>query len=217
MSLLVTGGVWGFIALAEEMQEGETHNIDKWIILALRNPADLSDPLGPKWFEGMMRDVTAMGSMFFLTAFSLAVVGFLLLQKKKGMALFTTVAVYGGMLLSTILKHAFNRPRPELVSHEAYVITASFPSGHSMLSAVVFLTMGGLLARYTRQKSLKVYILSLSILATLLVGISRVYLGVHWPTDVLAGWIIGCSWALLCWVIALFLQSRGQVEKNIDA
>jgi undecaprenyl-diphosphatase len=95
-------------------------------------------------------------------------------------------------------------------------MTASFPSGHSMLSAVVFLTLGGLLARYTIQKRLKVYVLALSILATLLVGCSRVYLGVHWPTDVLAGWTAGSSWALFCWLIALLLQKRGQVEEHLE-
>ncbi len=213
---LIAGGIWSFIGLAEEMMEGETRHLDEWIILALRNPADLSDPLGPKWFEGMMHDITAMGSIFFLTTLSLSVVGFLLLQKKRGMALFTTAAVSGGLLLSTALKHCFNRPRPELVSHEVYVVTSSFPSGHSMLSAVVFLTLGGLLARYIRQKRLKIYVLSLAILATLLVGISRVYLGVHWPTDVLAGWTVGSSWALLCWVIFFLLQKREIVEEHIE-
>lgn len=215
-SLLVAGGIWSFIELADEVLEGEIHHIDEWIILAFRNPADLTDPLGPEWLEGVMRDITALGSIAFLTALSLAVVGFLLLQKRRGMALFTTVAVAGGLLLSTVLKHGFNRPRPDLVPHETYVMTASFPSGHSMLSSVVFLTLGGLLARYTIQKRLKVYVLALSILATLLVGCSRVYLGVHWPTDVLAGWTAGSSWALFCWLIALLLQKRGQVEEHLE-
>ncbi len=215
-AFLVAGGIWSFIEIADEVLEGETHHIDEWIILACRNPANLSDPLGPKWFEGMMRDITALGSMFFLLALSTAVVGYLLLEKKKGLALYTSIAVSGGLLLSNVLKHAFNRPRPELVSHLAYVMSSSFPSGHSMMSAVVFLTLGGLLARYTEKKRLKIYVLSLAILATLLVGISRVYLGVHWPTDVLAGWTAGASWALLCWLIAFVLQRRGWVEKNID-
>ncbi len=216
VSLLVTGGILIFIELAEEVLEGETRDIDEWIILTFRNPVDLS-PLGPAWFAGMMRDITALGGIFFLTTLSLAVVGFLLLQKKRDMAVFTTVAVTGGLLLSNVMKHFFNRPRPDLVSHEAYVMSSGFPSGHSMLSAVVFLTLGGLLARYTKQKRLKVYILSLAILATVLVGISRVYLGVHWPSDVLAGWMAGSSWALFCLLIAFLLQKRGDAEKHIDS
>lgn len=217
ISLLLTGGIWGFIALADEVLEGDTFTIDKPIILALRNPDNLSDPIGPAWFEEMMRDITALGGIAFLTALSLAVVGFLLLQKKKGMAIYTLLAISGGLLLSSLLKQGFNRPRPDIVPHESYVMTASFPSGHSMLSAVVFLTLGGLLARYTSQKRLKVYILSLAVLATLVVGCSRVYLGVHWPTDVLAGWTAGASWALLCWLVVFLLQRRGQVEKDIES
>lgn len=215
-SLLVAGGIWGFVELADDVLEGDTRQIDEWIMLLLRNPEDLSDPLGPLWFEEMMRDITAFGSIIFLTLFSLAVVGFLLLKKKTGMAVYTTAAIAGGLLLSTLLKHSFNRPRPDLVPHGSYVMSASFPSGHSMLSAVVFLTLGGLIARYTKQKQLKVYVLTLSILATFMVGCSRVYLGVHWPTDVLAGWTAGSSWALFCWVCVIFLQRRGQVEENIE-
>jgi undecaprenyl-diphosphatase len=216
VSLLVAGGIWGFIELADDVFEGDIQHIDEWIMLSLRNPENLSDPLGPVWFETTMRDITAFGSVVFLAFVSLAVVGFLLLKKKKGMALFTMAAVSGGLLLSTILKYSFNRPRPDLVPHGTYVMTSSFPSGHSMLSAVVFLTLGGLIARYTKQKQLKMYVLTLSILATLLVGCSRVYLGVHWPTDVLAGWTAGASWALLCWVCAFLLQRRGRVEESIE-
>ena len=215
-TLLAGGGIWIFIELAEEVLQGETREIDTMILLALRTPADVSDPRGPLWFEETMRDVTALGGFVLLTALSLAVVGFLLLQKRKKMAFFLAGAVFGGYVLSSLLKHVFERPRPDLVPHQAHVMTASFPSGHSMLSAVVFLTLGGLLARYTSQKRLKLYILSLSMLTTFMVGCSRVYLGVHWPTDVLAGWTAGASWALLCWLCALLLQRRGRIEKQIE-
>lgn len=214
--LLVTTEIWVFIELADEVIEGETRRIDEWIILAMRNSANISDPLGPAWFEEVMRDFTALGGIAVLTALSVAVIGFLLLQNKKKMALFMAVSISGGLLLSFILKKGFDRPRPDLVPHESYIMTASFPSGHSLLSAVVFLTLGGLLARYIEQKRIKIYILTLSILATLLVGCSRVYLGVHWPSDILAGWVAGSSWALICWFTALFLQRRGGIEESID-
>lgn len=217
VALLVTGGIWAFIELADEVFEGDTRKLDETILLSLRNPADLSDPLGPPWFEELMRDLTALGGSAILILVSCAVVGFLLMQRKKGMAFFMTAAVFGGFLLSTILKSLFDRPRPDLVPHGAYVMTASFPSGHSMLSAVVFLTLGGLLARYTKERRMKVYVLMLSGLTTLLVGCSRVYLGVHWPTDVLAGWTAGASWALLCWLTALVLQRQGRVEKDLES
>jgi len=215
-TLLIAAGIWGFVELADEVMEGETATIDRQILLAMRTAADPSDPIGPLWFEESMRDLTALGSTAVLLLVSLAVIGFLLLKRKHGMALLMVLSVGGGLLLSTLLKQGFNRPRPDLVPHGSYVMTASFPSGHSMLSAVVFLTVGGLLARYIGTRHLKIYVLSLSILTTLLVGFSRVYLGVHWPTDVLAGWSAGASWALICWFLAVVLQRRGQVESSLE-
>ena len=92
------------------------------------------------------------------------------------------------------------------------VYTASFPSGHATGSAAAYLTMGALLARFQRQRRLKIYLMSVAVLLTLMIGVSRLYLGVHWPTDVLAGWTLGSCWALMCWTIARQLQRRGAVE-----
>lgn len=214
--LLVFGGLWGFVELADEVMEGSTRALDTKILLSMRVTADHSDPIGPKWFEEIMRDVTALGGTAILTMLTLAVTGYLLIQHKKTMAMLLVIAVGGGLILSTVLKHGFDRPRPDLVPHGSYVMTASFPSGHSMLSAVTFLTLGGLLAQYTKKRRLKSYFLSLSILLTVLVGFSRVYLGVHWPTDVLAGWTAGASWALICWFCVRWLQKRGQIEEDLE-
>jgi undecaprenyl-diphosphatase len=147
-----------------------------------------------------------------LSFITLAVAGFLVLQRKTHAALFVLVAVGGGLLLSSLLKMGFDRPRPDLVPHGSVVYTASFPSGHSMMAAVTYLTLGALLARVQPRRSLKLYLLGLAVLLAVAVGVSRVYLGVHWPTDVLAGWALGAAWALLCWTVALRLQRRGQVE-----
>jgi undecaprenyl-diphosphatase len=209
---LAAAALWGFAELADEVLEGETHAFDERILLALRSAADLSDPLGPGWLEELMRDITGLGGTGILTFITLAVAGFLALDRKAHAALFVVVAVGSGMLLSTLLKMGFDRPRPDLVPHGALVYTASFPSGHSMLSAAAYLTLGALLARVQARRVLKLYVLGLAILLTVAVGASRVYLGVHWPTDVLAGWAIGAAWALLCWAAALWLQRRGQVE-----
>jgi undecaprenyl-diphosphatase len=206
--------IWGFAELAEEVLEGETHAFDERILLALRSATDLSDPLGPGWLQELMRDVTALGSMGILTFVTLAVAGFMALDRKAHAALFVLVAVGSGMLLGTLLKMGFDRPRPDLVPHGASVYTASFPSSHAMLAAVVYLTLGALLARVQPHRVLKLYLLGLAILLTVAIGASRVYLGVHWPTDVLAGWAIGAGWALLCWAAALWLQRRGRVEAD---
>jgi undecaprenyl-diphosphatase len=204
--------IWGFAELADEVLEGETRAFDERILLALRSATDPSDPLGPGWLEELMRDVTALGSMGILTFVTLAVAGFLALDRKAHAALFVLVAVGGGVLLGTLLKLGFDRPRPDLVPHEAIVYTTSFPSSHAMLAAVVYLTLGALLARVQPRRLLKLYLLGLAILLTVAVGASRVYLGVHWPTDVVAGWALGAAWALLCWVAALWLQRQGRVE-----
>jgi undecaprenyl-diphosphatase len=209
---LAAAALWGFMELADEVLEGETHAFDERILLALRSAGDRSDPLGPGWLEELMRDVTGLGGTGVLTFITLAVAGFLALDRKSHAALFVVAAVAGGMLLSTLLKLGFDRPRPDLVPHGALVYTASFPSGHATVSAVVYLTLGALLARVQPRLVLKLYLLGLAILLTVAVGISRIYLGVHWPSDVLAGWAIGAAWALLCWAAALWLQRRGQVE-----
>jgi len=150
-----------------------------------------------------------------LTFITIVVVGFLSLQRKKHAAGLLIVAVGGGLMLSMILKWAIARPRPLIVPHGAYIYSSSFPSGHSMLSAVVYLTLGTLLARITPQIILRVYLIAIAILLTAGVGFSRVYLGVHWPSDVLAGWSAGLAWASTCWLVATWLQRRGVVEISL--
>lgn len=208
------GGAWIFMEVADEVTEGETRRIDESILLSLRNPEDLSDPVGPGWVEEMARDFSALGGTGVLTFVTLATLGYLLLSRSFGSALLTAIAVSGGTLIKTILKIGFDRPRPELVPHEMIVYTASFPSGHSMMAAITYLTLAALLARLHSGAHLKAYILILAILITLMVGVSRVYLGVHWPTDVVAGWAIGAAWAAMCWLVAGWLQRRGMVESE---
>jgi len=207
--IIIAGGIWSFAKLAGEMVEGDTKAFDLKLIVAMRNPQDLSDPLGPKWVEELGRDFTALGGVGILTLLTLASAGFLFLDKKRRPAVFLLVAVAGGLLLSAALKSGFDRPRPDLVPHESYVYTTSFPSGHAMMSTVTFLTLGALLAKSHRRRRIKAYLIFLALLIALAVGVSRVYLGVHWPTDVLAGWAVGGSWALLCWLIARWLQKIG--------
>ena len=208
----VAGGSWAFVELADEVLEGETYSLDERLLLAMRNPADLHDPIGPGWLEEMGRDFTALGGVGVLTLLTLAVAGFLLLQGKRRTMLFTLLCVGGGQAVSALLKLGIGRPRPDLVSHESIVYTASFPSGHSMMAAVTYLTLGAMLARSQRGTQVQAYLLTVAVLLTALVGVSRVYLGVHWPTDVLAGWTAGAVWAVMCWLLARPLQRRGRME-----
>ncbi|HEV7267044.1 MAG TPA: phosphatase PAP2 family protein [Falsiroseomonas sp.] len=212
--LVVAGGVWAFVELADEVQEGETERIDRALLLALRSANDPADLLGPPWLEEVGRDLTALGGIAVLTLLSLTVTAFLLLRGLRGAAALLAASVVGGMLVSQALKSVFERPRPDLVPHGAEVFTASFPSGHAMMSAVVYLTLGVLLARVEPMFRVKGFVLGMAVLLAVLVGVSRVYLGVHWPSDVLAGWTVGAAWALLCWLLARWLQRRGQMETD---
>ncbi len=206
-------GIWAFIEIADEVFEGETSRFDEWLLLAMRSAADPADPLGPRWLEEMGRDFTALGSLGVLMLVTLAAVGYLLLIGKRHTAALMVAAVVGGWLVSHALKMGFDRPRPDLVPHATWVTTASFPSGHSMMAAITYLTLGVLLARTDRRRRVKTFFLTVALTVTMLVGLSRVYLGVHWPTDVLAGWCAGMAWALLTWAAAGFLQRRGRIEQ----
>lgn len=210
---LIAAMIAVFAKIADEVVEGETHAFDQAVLRALRNPNDLADPIGPAWLELAMRDITSLGGFTVVILVTLAAIGYLVIDGKRAAALFVMVSIAGGTVLSEGLKHLFARPRPDLVAHLVEVQTASFPSGHAMLSAVIFLTLGALLARIQSRRRLKAYVISVAIVLTLMIGASRVYLGVHWPTDVLAGWCAGAAWAMGCWLLAMWLQSRGRIEE----
>lgn len=200
-------------ALADEVTEGSTQRFDEWVVRSLRNPANPSRPLGPAWFEAMWTDLTALGSSSVLTLVTLGCAGYLLMRKRYRTLLVLAVVVGGGVALTFGMKAFFDRPRPQYASNLPYIVTASFPSGHSMLSAVVYMTLAVLLARTSSQLRFQVYFVGLGLMVTLLVGFSRVYLGVHYPTDVLAGWSGGLTWAALCWLVVYLLQKTGAIEK----
>jgi undecaprenyl-diphosphatase len=198
---LAAAGVLAFLLIGGTVLRGGFRELDEALLLALRNPADLTDPLGPAWFEELVRDMTALGSTGVLTLIVLAVAGYLYLSGSRGRAIAVILWSVAGTVLSHVSKLGFARPRPELVPHGAEVFTLSFPSGHAMLSAVIYLTLGAMLAATQAERRIKSYILGFAVLLTLLVGTSRVYLGVHWPSDVLAGWALGAAWATLGWLV----------------
>lgn len=206
-------GVLVFAVIADETVEGETRGFDESILLALREPGDPSNPIGPVWFEHAVADITALGGYVILTLLVLGVASYLLASGKRGTALLVVGAVGSGTLLSEGLKLGFSRPRPGLVAHLAEVQSASFPSGHAMISAIAYLTLGVLLARAHKQRRTKALVMTYAVTLTLLIGLSRIYLGVHWPTDVLAGWALGAAWASLWWLGAWWLQRRGAIER----
>ncbi|MBP1807151.1 phosphatase PAP2 family protein [Rubellimicrobium aerolatum] len=210
--LLVAGSLWGFAALAEEVMEGDTHRLDARLLLALRDPADPGRALGPPALRTAMRDVTALGGATVLLSLTAALMAALAIRRQPRSALFLGVVVAGGQALSHGTKAIFDRPRPDLLPHATETFAASFPSGHSMMAAATWLTLAMMLARSEPQRRMKAFLIVLAALVTVAVGVSRVYLGVHWPTDVLAGWTLGTAWALLCFLLARWLSLRGGIE-----
>jgi undecaprenyl-diphosphatase len=201
-----------FGLISHEVIEGEPLAFDRGLLLAFRQPGNPAAPIGPPWLPEAARDVTSFGSTIGLGIILLAVTGYLLLAHKRASAWLMLGAVLGGVALNTSLKLAFGRPRPDIVAHIVQVYTASFPSGHAAMSAITYLTLGALLARTHPALRMRIYFMSLAAAITVLVGLSRIYLGVHYPTDVIAGWCIGAAWAAACWVVMTWLQRRGQVE-----
>jgi undecaprenyl-diphosphatase len=202
----------GFGLIIALVVSGDTSSFDRYVLLLFRRPDDVAVLLGPPWLQEAARDVTSLGSESVLGLISLLTLGYVCLSRRLETAIFFCISVLGGQALSFGLKLLFQRPRPELVPHAARVFTASFPSSHAMLSAVTYLTLGCVLARFVPLTSQRLYVSCVAVFLTCLIGVSRLYLGVHWPTDVLAGWVVGSAWALICWAIALKLQRRGQLE-----
>lgn len=211
--LVLAGATFIFFKLASEVMEGDTMAFDRLVIASLRDAANPAIPLGPHWLDTAMLDLTAFGGVSGLTILTVIVAGYLLVAGKKATALFLIAAVASGATLGTLLKLGFDRPRPEIVAHLVQVNTTSFPSGHAMNSAVVYLTLGALLARTQPDRRVRTYIVAVAIALTAVIGFSRVYLGVHWPSDVLAGWVVGAIWAVLCSFIARALQARRTIER----
>lgn len=210
--LLIAIVLFGVARVSSEIAEGESFAFDRWLLLGLREPGDPSSPIGPPWVRAAFLDLTALGGRTVLTLFTVIAAGYLLAARKRLNALLLVGSIGLGAIVCSLLKHIFSRPRPDLVTHLVNVSSASFPSGHAMNSAVTYLTLGVLLARLEPDRRKTFYLLGAAIVLTLLVGMSRVYLGVHWPTDVVAGWAVGGCWALLCWAVGMKLQSKHQIE-----
>lgn len=213
---LVTIVLLTIFKLGSEISEGDTRAFDVGLLTGLRHVTEGNRP----WQSALrvaMLDATALGDTMTLVLVVAMVVGFLILAQRPRQAWILLLATASGAAVTTALKLLFDRPRPALVAHLTSFGSASFPSGHAMNAAVAYLTMATLLAATTPSRRLRIYVLGCAIVLTLLVGISRVYLGVHWPTDVLAGWMAGAGWAALCWSIAWWSRARQAVVAASEA
>ena len=204
--------VFGFVAI--DVATRKPSGSDYHVIFSLRKSAKEPVPIGPPWLQEAARDVTSLGSITVLLIVTFAIAGYLFLARKPGVAWLTLIAVLGGLALNNLLKFVFARPRPDVVSHVTRVFTTSFPSGHATLSAITYLTIAALLARAYPSPILDLYFVLLAALLTVLIGLSGIYLGVHFPTDIIGGWCIGTAWAIGCWALMAWLQQGGQIEPS---
>ncbi len=206
---LIAAGAAGLALFAGLVMGGHTRAFDEWLLLWLREGGDPQNPIGPAWFEEMVRDVSALGSTFVLTFAVAVVAAYLWIVKAPQKAAFLVLACAAGALMNWLLKLAFGRERPDIVPHVTHATGESFPSGHTTNSAIIYLMLGMMLARVEASYTTKVFIFMVCVLLTVLVGLSRIYLGVHWPTDVIAGWALGAIWVLLAWYVLIRIQPSG--------
>ncbi len=214
--VLLGAAAWVFLELADEVLEGEAIPLDETLLLALRDPADPALPRGPIWLQEVVRDVTALGGYAVLTLVTLATLAYLWMARQGRVALFVLAAAGGAVFWIVTLKLGIDRPRPELVPHYMAATSPSFPSGHSTAAAAIYLTLGALLARFQTRRRLRAFFVGLAVTITVLVGLSRIYLGVHWPSDVVAGWTLGGGWAVACWLVATWLRRRRVLPETAD-
>ena len=203
-----------FINIGNHVIEGTTKQFDESIIKYFRAEGNDSEPAGPDFLNESMRDVTSLGGETVITIITIFVIGFLILQKRYNTMWLVLAATIGGALISLGLKEFYGRERPDISYRLIEVTRLSFPSGHSMMSAVVYLTQAAIIARIQKSKKIRIYILSAALFLTFIIGLSRVYLGVHYPTDVIGGWTIGLAWASFCWFVAWYLQRRNKLKQQ---
>jgi undecaprenyl-diphosphatase len=210
-AFLVVVALYGFAELSAEMLEGDSKAFDEWVLRSLRDPGDPARPIGPPWVREAALELTVLGGRTVLVIVLLLTLGYLALDHKYGAMAFIVAAATGGGVLSLGMKELFARQRPDIVPHLVSAVSPSFPSGHSMVAVVIYLALGALLARFAARRRLRVYCVGAALLLSFLVGVTRMYVGVHYPTDVLAGWAAGLAWALVCWLVARYFQYRGRV------
>lgn len=197
-----------FFYVAQKVQNGSTINFDYYALNSLRADNPTREALGPNWLTILMTDITALGGaaiIFFVTA---SVAFYLLLRKNYSFLWLIIVATIGGVVISLGLKEFFSRERPPIEYHLITVKSLSFPSGHATMASVVYLTQGALFAKLQSVKKIRIFFLTVSAFLVFLIGTSRIYLGVHYPTDVIAGWAVGTAWASFCWLVVKNFQKR---------
>ncbi|MBU3021066.1 phosphatase PAP2 family protein [Aestuariibacter sp. A3R04] len=194
MPLLLVLSASAFVLLSMFINANPHSVLDKTIMLWFHNPNYEYQSVGPKWLAVHFRDVTTLGSNWFVIFCSLLVATLLFFKSQRRLAMFLLLTVGTGVLVGFALKWGFHRPRPSLVAHSTTVYTSSFPSGHGMAAAMTYCCLAFVASTLMGEQKLSFVVWTAAWAIILLVGVSRVFLGVHWPTDVAAGWLAGLCW-----------------------
>lgn len=211
-AIIAATACWAvFIGMAMWVSDGSSSRFDAEGLAIFRTGPDFG-LIGPVWMEEAVRDVTALGGVFLRNLFSVIIVTALLTLgfQREAAALFVTVA--GGWAAGVALKVYVMRPRPDILPHLMDAGGFSFPSGHTFNATVVYLSIGLTAARLTRNLSVQYAVVSFSLTLSILVGLTRIMLGVHFPTDVIAGLAGGAGWTFLC--MALFWPAHHDQQTN---
>jgi undecaprenyl-diphosphatase len=199
-------GLLTFVGIADDLTDAEGHGFDGRVLAWMQPLA--GQPRGPWWLHEAAADLTSLGGISVLALFAVTAIGILLILRKRLSAVLLVTGLAGGVVLSEGLKALFERQRPPAAYQAVDTLNASFPSGHALLATVFYLTVAVLMTRAFPRRRLKVYVLGIGILFALVVGMTRVYLGAHWATDVLAGWCVGAAWALALWLVSYAVERR---------
>ncbi|MBX9616068.1 MAG: phosphatase PAP2 family protein [Caulobacteraceae bacterium] len=203
-------GVLAFAGIADDLTQADSHGFDGRVLAWMQPVA--GRPRGPWWLQEAAADLTSLGGISVLALFAVAAIGILLILRKRLSAVLLVTGLAGGVALSEGLKALFERQRPPAAYQAVDTLNASFPSGHALLATVFYLTVAVLMTRAFPRRRLKAYVLSVGVLFALLVGLTRVYLGAHWATDVLAGWCVGAAWAVALWLVSHAVERHQRVR-----
>lgn len=206
--MAIAAALLAFLRLGDGVRAGRTLDIDRRIILALRDPAHPGQPRGSFWTRDILHDLTALGGVGVLTLTVVVATIFLWVNGRRRHAAVLLGTVGAATVVGELIRSSYHRARPDLLAYGDYFSESSFPSGHSNIATVVWMTLALIVASLERSRVGKVTAFAAGGFISLTAGAARVYFGVHWPSDVLGGWILGSSWALAAW-IALGAWKKG--------
>ena len=194
-ALIAAAVLWAiFAAVVIAVHSGASANFDASGMRYWRTGADFH-PRGAPWLGEGVRDFTALGGVLLRHIVALGALAALLFLRLRREAVLLAGTIMGGWIVDSALKHFIGRPRPTIVPHLTQAGGTSFPSGHSFNAAVVYIGIALAFAALSPRQSVRVTLIASAMILSLLTALSRVWLGVHWPTDVIAGWTGGAAWA----------------------